>query len=121
MLKNVFTELITSTFGVVMYSRIKEIISIIDSVIAKEDLDENIRKNLLMSKKLLAEVLDDLLCLRGCLREMNFVFNETMRTLDMERVNRDLAFEILRDSMYSELNFKWEGDKRVVKIENIIG
>jgi len=121
LLKNVFTELIISTIGVVMYSRIKEVMNIIDSLIAKEDLDENTRKNLLTSKKLLVEVLDDLLCLRGCLRELNFIFSETMKTLNMEKGGGDFAFEVLRDSMYSELNFKWKNDKRIIKIENVIG
>jgi len=104
-----------------MYSRIKEIINILDSVIAEECLNENARKNLLMSRKLLTEILDDLLCLRGCLREMNYIFNETMKVLNMKKEDRNIALKFLKDSMYSELNFKWIDDKKIVKIENIIG
>ena len=121
MLQRVFTELLISISGVSMYSKIKEIIKILDSVITDENLDENVRKNLLTSRKLLTEILDEILCLRGCIREMSYIFEETMALLNMNNGSENHALKFLKDSMYTELDIKWRDEKKIAKIENIIG
>ncbi|MCD6457750.1 MAG: hypothetical protein J7K82_02760 [Thermoproteales archaeon] len=105
-----------------MYRKIKNAIKILDEVIVDDSISEEGRKNVLTAKKILIEALDDILYLRGYIREMSYVFEETISVLGMKENNgKEDIIERLKRSLYTQVDYKVQNGEEVVKVENIIG
>ncbi len=98
-----------------MYSKIKRAVEVIDKVVEDEEVKEEARYALLFAKRLLADALEDLLYLRGCMREWDYVLGDVLELLEM-RENGSEKEEIAK-SAYVEIVVKEGG----ASVERAIG
>ncbi|MCD6209137.1 MAG: hypothetical protein DRJ55_01385 [Thermoprotei archaeon] len=97
------------------YSTVKSSIEMLDSLIMRRDVPDDVRLKLVQLKKSLLDITDELVWTRSKAREMAFIVNELTRGLGVP-IDKELA----RRSFYIEASILYESGKPKVKIEKML-